>query len=57
MQDLRGRIAGEVEEIISYSREEDAGVNLESVMQDENDNFELLLDDTPVARRHEGLHE
>ena len=46
---IKDKIARELEEIITYRREEEeeAGVNLQSVMQEENYYFDLVLYDTP----------
>lgn len=33
-------------------KRKETGVKLESAMQEENDHFNLLPDDTPVAMRH-----
>ena len=58
VQEIKIRIAKELKEIITYGREEEqAGVNLESVMQDENDYFDLVLDDNPVAKRQEDIND
>ena len=58
VQKNEGSLVRVLEEIITYGfEEEEADINLESVMEEENDYFELLLDDTPVARRQEDLHE
>ena len=51
MQEIKDKIV-----IITHRREE-VGVNLESVMQEENDYFDLLLNNTPVARKQKDLHE
>ena len=51
VQEINDGIVRELEEIITYGRgEEKAGVNLESVMQEENDCF-YLLNNTQTARK------
>ena len=58
VQEIKDRIVRELEEIITYKREqEEASVNHEFVMQDENNYFDLFLDDTPVVKRQEDLHQ
>ena len=37
--------------------DEEAGVNLKSIMQEENYYVDLLLDDTSVAKRQEDMHD
>lgn len=57
MQENKGRKVRDLKEIITYEREEEAGVNLESVIQEENNYFDLHLDVTPVSKRHGDLYE
>jgi hypothetical protein len=57
VQEVKERIVRELEEMITSGREEEeGGVSLEVVMQEEKDYFDLLLDNTPVARKQEDLN-
>ena len=51
VQEIKSRIVTELEDIISYAREEEGGENLVSVKQEENDESDVFLYENSVAGR------
>ena len=54
VQEIKSRIMRERGEIITHGEGEEGG-RRQYVMQEENYNFDLLLEDTLVAKKHEDL--